>query len=211
VLDVTVGLRPGRVPLYPGDTPLQLGPVQSLSAGDPRTVSRLQCSVHAGTHVDGPAHYLEGAPGVEAVALDALVGPCWVADATHVQPHVDAAALERLGLPAAAERVLFRTRNSRLWDDPHFTEDFVAVTDDAARALVERGVRLVGVDGLSVAPYDEQTPTHVTLLRAGVAVVETLDLRRAAQGWYDLLCLPLLLPGADGAPARAVLAPRQSR
>lgn len=208
VLDVTVGLRPGGVPLYPGDTPLELEPVQSLSTGDPRTVSRLQCSVHAGTHVDGPAHYLEGAPGVDAVPLDALVGPCWVVDATAVGPHIDAPAVQRLEVPAEAERVLFRTRNSRLWDDPHFTEDFVALTDDAAVALVERDVRLVGVDGLSVAPYDEQTPTHVTLLRAGVAIVETLDLREAQQGWYDLLCLPLLLPGADGAPARAVLTPR---
>ena len=207
MLDVTVGLRPGRVPLYPGDTALELGHVQSLSSGDPCTVSRLQCSVHAGTHVDGPAHYLKGTGGVEVVPLDALIGPCWVADATAVEPHVDAAALRELDIPTEAERVLFRTRNSRLWDDPHFTEDFVAVTDDAACALVDRGVRLVGVDGLSVAPYDAQTPTHVTLLRAGIAVVETLDLRHAEQGWYDLLCLPLLMPGADGAPARAVLIP----
>jgi arylformamidase len=153
---------------------------------------------------------VEGGAGVEAVPLDALVGLCWVADATAVAPHVDAVALRELDVPAQAQRVLFRTRNSRIWDDPHFTEDFVAVTDDAAQALVERGVRLVGVDGLSVAPYDDQTPTHVTLLRAGVAIVETLDLRRARQGWYDLLCLPLLLPGADGAPARAVLAPREA-
>jgi arylformamidase len=208
VLDVTVGLRPGSVPLYPGDTPLELEPVQSLSTGDPRTVSRLQCSVHAGTHVDGPAHYVAGAAGVESVSLDALIGPCWVADATAVVPHINAAALRELDIPTQVERVLFRTRNSRIWDDPHFTEDFVAVSDDAAHALVERRIRLVGVDGLSVAPYDDQTPTHVTLLRANVAVVETLDLRRAEQGWYDLLCLPLLIPGADGAPARVVLAPR---
>jgi arylformamidase len=207
MLDVTVALRPGYVPLYPDDTPLELEHVQSLAAGDPRTVSRLQCSVHAGTHVDGPAHYLRGAPGVEAVPLDALIGRCWVADATGIEHHIDVAALNRLTVPDDAERILFRTRNSRLWDDPHFTPDFLAVREDAAEALVQRGVRLVGIDGLSIAPYAEQTPTHVTLLRSGVAVVETLDLRRAEQGWYELICLPLLMPGADGAPARAVLAP----
>ncbi|WP_219417383.1 cyclase family protein [Pseudonocardia nigra] len=207
MLDVTVALRPRKVPLYPGDTPLELGHVQSFSAGDGRNVSRLQCSVHAGTHVDGPAHYLDGAPGVEAVPLNALIGRTWVADATGVEQHVDVAVLDGLDIPPDAERVLFRTRNSRLWDEPRFTPDFLALREDAAQRLVERGVRLVGIDGLSIAPYSDQTPTHVTLLSAGVAVVETLDLRRVEQGWFDLVCLPLLLPGADGAPARAVLTP----
>jgi len=208
MIDVTVGLRPGQVPLYPGDTPLELDRAQAIAAGDRCNVSRLQCSVHAGTHVDGPAHYLDGAPGVEVVPLDALIGRTWVADATRVEQHIDAAVLRDLEIPPDAERILFRTRNSRLWDEPHFTPDFVAIREDGAHALVERGVRLVGIDGISIAPYTEQTPTHVALLRAGVAVVETLDLRNADQGWFDLVCLPLLLPGADGAPARAVLTPR---
>lgn len=207
MLDVTVALRPGQVPLYPGDTPLELERAQSIAAGDRCNVSRLQCSVHAGTHVDGPAHYLDGAPGVEVVPLDALIGRTWVADATRVERHIDAAVLRDLEIPPDAERVLFRTRNSRLWDEPRFTPDFVAIREDAAHALVDRGLRLVGIDGISIAPYTEQTPTHVALLRSGVAVVETLDLRRADQGWFDLVCLPLLLPGADGAPARAVLTP----
>jgi len=142
------------------------------------------------------------------VPLDALIGRAWVADATSVEQHIDAVALGDLDIPQDAERILFRTRNSRLWDEPHFTPDFVAIREDGAHALVERGVRLVGIDGISIAPYTEQTPTHVALLRAGVAVVETLDLRNADQGWFDLVCLPLLLPGADGAPARAVLTPR---
>jgi arylformamidase len=207
MLDVTVALQPGQVPLYPGDTPLELRRAQSMAAGDRCNVSRLQCSVHAGTHVDGPAHYLEGAPGVEVVPLDALIGRTWVADATRVEQHIDADVLRDLDIPPDAERVLFRTRNSRLWEEPHFTPDFLALREDAAQTLVERGVRLVGIDGISIAPYTEQTPTHVALLRSGVAVVETLDLRRAEQGWFHLVCLPLLLPGADGAPARAVLIP----
>jgi arylformamidase len=207
VADITVALRPGHVPLYPDDTPLELEHHQSIAEGHHANVSRLQCSVHAGTHVDGPSHYLDGGPGVESVALDALIGRTWVADATDVERHIDGAVVAALDIPPDAERVLFHTRNSRLWDAPRFTPDFLALTEDGARALVERGVRLVGIDGISIAPYEDQAPTHVVLLEAGVAVVETLDLRDVAAGWYGLVCLPLLLPGADGAPARALLTP----
>jgi arylformamidase len=206
-VDITVPLVPGRVPLYPGDTELVVERAMSQQDGSPNNVSRLVCSVHAGTHVDGAIHFIEGATGVEAVPLDALIGPAVVVDATHVRGHIDAAAAESLEIPEGAERVLVRTRNSRLWDDPHFTPDFTAFTADGARVLVDRGVRLVGVDGLSVAPYDDPTPAHVALLTAGVTIVETLDLRRVAPGPYHLWCLPLLVPGADGAPARAVVAP----
>jgi arylformamidase len=207
LLDVTVPLVPGFVPLYPRDTELQVGLHQSRASGDPSNVSRLVCSTHCGTHVDAPAHFMEGAAGIETVPLDALIGPALVVDATGVTGHIDAAALAALQPPLGTERVLFRTSNSRLWDRPRFTEDFVAMTPAAARALVDRGVRLVGIDYLSIAPYDDPAPTHEVLLRAGVVIVETLDLRAAAPGEYQLICLPLLVPGADGAPARALLAP----
>ena len=207
LIDVTVPLRPGLVPLYPGDTPLTVERAQALAQGDPSNVSRLECSAHCGTHVDAPVHFIEGAGGVETVPLDALIGPVWVVDAEQVTTSIDAAAVDALDIPADAERVLFRTRNSQLWDSPRFVEDFVALSEDGARALVERGVRLVGIDYLSVAPYGDPAPTHVALLGAGVAVVEALDLRRAVPGRYALTCLPLLVVGADGAPARAVLAP----
>ena len=206
-IDITVPLVPGRVPLYPGDTELVVERAMSQRDGSPSNVSRLMCSVHAGTHVDGAVHFIEGAAGVDAVPLDALIGPAVVVDATHVDGHIDAAVAERLPLPGGTERVLVRTRNSRLWDDPHFTPDFTAFTADGARVLADRGVRLVGVDGLSVAPYDDPAPAHLALLTAGVTIVETLDLRRVTAGRYHLWCLPLLLPGADGAPARALVAP----
>lgn len=205
LLDVSVPLQPGLVPLYPGDTELTVERVQALAGGDGVNVSKLGCSVHAGTHVDAPVHFIEGGGGIETVPLDALIGPAWVVDAEHVTRHIDAATLDTLDIPVGRDRVLFRTRNSRLWDDPRFTEDFIAITPDGASALVEQGVRLVGVDYLSVAPYDDPAPTHVVLLGAGVAVVETLDLRAAAPGPYHLTCLPAKLIGCDGAPARAVL------
>ncbi|MCV2489346.1 cyclase family protein [Geodermatophilus sp. YIM 151500] len=204
-VDVTVPLVPGRVPLYPGDTDLVVRRDQRRSLGDLANVSSMTCSLHCGTHVDAPVHFLDGREGVDAVPLDALVGPAWVADATGVRGDIDAAALEGIDVPDDATRVLFRTTNSALWDEPAFVEDYVSLTPDAAAALVRRGVRLVGIDYLSVASYREPAPTHEVLLDAGVVVLETLDLRAAEPGRWQLTCLPLRIPGADGAPARAVL------
>lgn len=207
VLDVSAPLIPGRVPLYPGDTPFTVERVQARAEGEQANVSRLECSVHAGTHVDAPVHFIDGAEGIEGVPLDALMGPAQVVDATAVAGHIDAEALSRLRIPDDAERILFRTRGSRLWDAARFVEDFPALTEDAAQALVARGVRCVGIDYLSIAPYDDPVPTHVALLSAGVAIIEALDLRRAAPGRYGLCCLPIKLVGSDGAPARVVLIP----
>jgi arylformamidase len=204
-VDISVALVPGQTPIYPGDTDLEVDRVQHLAHGDPANVSRLVCSTHCGTHVDAAVHFIEDRPGVEQIALDALLGRCWVADATAVEDQVDAAALRHLDIPDDATRVLFRTRNSQLWEHPKFTQDFVALAPDGADELVRRGIRLVGIDYLSIAPYDDPGPTHEALLRAGVTILETLDLRHVDPGWWTLTCLPLLLVGADGAPARAVL------
>ena len=204
-VDVTVPLVPGRVPLYPGDTELEVTRVQARAEGADANVSRLVCSLHCGTHVDGPAHFFDGEPGVEVVGVEALIGPAWVVDATSSSSMLDAARLDQLDIPAETSRVLFKTTNSAIWDDPTLVEDFVAVTADGAAALVERGVRTVGIDYLSIAPYDNPAPTHEVLLRAGVAIIETLDLRSVEAGPWHLTCLPLRIPGADGAPARAVL------
>lgn len=204
-VDISVALVPGHTPIYPGDTELAVDRVHSRASGESANVSRLVCSTHCGTHVDAPVHFLDGLPGIEDVALGTLIGPCWVADATGVSGHVSAAALGDVDIPDEATRLLLRTTNSLLWETSTFTEDFVALTPDAAEELVRRGVRLVGIDYLSIAPYDDPAPTHETLLRGGVTILETLDLRGVEPGWWTLSCLPLRIPGADGAPARAVL------
>jgi arylformamidase len=204
-VDVTAALAPGRLPAYPGDTALTIRRDAALADGDLANLSSITCSLHTGTHVDAPLHFLDDGAGVEALPLDALIGPAWVVDASSIPGHVDAAALATLDLPPDAERVLFKTRNAALWESPSFVEGYVALTADAAAVLVDRGVRLVGIDYLSIAPYDDPAPTHEVLLRAGVVIVETLDLRAAEPGEWTLTCLPLLVPGGDGAPARAVL------
>lgn len=208
--DVTVQLRPG-MPTWPGEDGVELRPVKRIADGDPANVHTLGMGIHTGTHVDAPRHFVDGARTAESLSLDVLVGPCLVADVAGA-PDVSAAELEALfpAGTAAPERLLLRTRNSSgpspAWADDAFREDYAAIGHDAARWLVERGVRLVGVDYLSVEPYRAEEPvTHRTLLGAGVTIVEGLDLRSIAPGAYRLHCLPLLLRDAEGAPARVVL------
>jgi arylformamidase len=205
-IDVSVPVASGMV-VYEGDPQVRIERVSAIADGDLADVSRVELGSHTGTHVDAPAHFLRGAPGADALPLDALIGPAVVVEAAGVEGDIDAAALGVLDLPADTERVLFRTRNARLWERGAFSPDYVGVAEDAARELVARGVRLVGIDYLSIAPSGDPAPTHLTLLGAGVVVLEGLDLRAAEPGRYTLVCLPLRLAGADGAPARALLGP----
>jgi arylformamidase len=158
--------------------------------------------------VDAPLHFVEGGASVEQLSLDTLVGPSLVVG---FGPDVDAitpAHLEALALPSRTERLLLKTRNSVLWDDPThpFSSEYVALTSEAATWLVGRGVRLVGIDYLSIQRFEDAEPlTHRVLLEAGVIIVEGLNLSQVEPGPYHLACLPLKLVGSDGAPARAVL------
>lgn len=197
LIDISVPIRSGMV-TYPGDPVVTIERVSSLAAGDVANVSRAALGLHTGTHVDAPLHFIEGAGAVDGLALHALVGPCRVVTLPDLDPDRVAAALPD------AERVLFKTPNSELWARDSFTEDFLSFDAAGARVLVERGVRLVGVDYLSVGDAE----AHRVLLGAGVVVVEGLDLRGVESGAYELVCLPLRVVGADGAPARAVLVRR---
>jgi arylformamidase len=203
-IDVTVPVRPG-MPVYAGDPAVALERVSSLSSGGVCNLSRLDFGLHSGTHIDAPLHFIDGAPGVEETPLAALIGDACVVDATALAGAIDAGALGTLAIPPGSRRVLFKTSNSLLWDSDAFSPDFVALTADAALTLVDRGVQLVGIDYLSIAPYADPAPTHLALLRAGVVILEGLDLRRVTAGAYRMTCLPLLVPGADGAPARTLL------
>lgn len=204
IFDISVPVHPGMV-VYAGDPDVYLERVKTVAGGSSANVSKLDFGVHTGTHIDAPVHFIEGAGATETVPLDALVGPTVVVDATMLKDHIDAAALSRLAIPAGAERVIFKTQNSRLWDLPAFSADFIGLLGEAAEALVERGVRLVGIDYLSIGPKGNGVPTHTALLRAGVVILEGLDLRAVTPGAYMLAALPLRLVGSDGAPTRAVL------
>ena len=200
IFDISVPIRPGMV-TYEGDPDVHLERAVSIADGAAANISRLDLGVHTGTHVDAPLHFIEGAPGAETLPLDVLVGPARVVDATDVTGALDEDALRGLGLPERAERLIFKTQNSRLWERDEFSDDFVRLSGDGARYLLDRGVRLVGIDYLSVGNED----AHHELLRAGVVPIEGLALRRVEPGLYQLVCLPLRLVGSEGAPARAVL------
>ncbi len=208
--DATLLLRPG-MPTYPGEEGPHLELVKSRARGDPAHVRRLTLALHTGTHVDAPEHFVEGGRTVDQLPLGVLVGRCEVVSVAGA-PHVSAADLEALfpsGRPVP-ERLLLRTRNSDgprpLLERDEFVQGFAAIAHDAAGWLVARGVRLVGIDYLSVEPFEAEEPlTHRTLLGAGVVAVEGLLLARIAPGPYTLHCLPAYLAGADGAPARVLL------
>jgi len=200
ILDVSIPIRT-RMPIYPANAGVALRRVDAIADGAVANVSAVDLGAHTGTHVDAPNHFLDGAGGVDTVALAPLIGPAVVVDATAVDKTLDAAAVAAAGVPAGAERVLFKTRNSQLWEQDEFSEDFVSFDASGARALLDAGVSLVGIDYLSVG----DPGAHRALLGADVAVVEGLDLRAVEPGPYQLVCLPLKLVGSDGGPARAVL------
>jgi arylformamidase len=202
--DVTVPIRPD-MPVYEGDPAVRITRTASIADGDLANVSRLDLGAHTGTHIDAPVHFRDGAPGIDALPLDVLIGTAQVVDATHLDTHIDADALASLAIADGAERVLFKTKNSRLWERDTFSRDFIALAESGASELIRRGVRLTGIDYLSIAPTDDPAPVHHLLLDAGVVIVEGLDLRGMAAGMYDLICLPLRIVDADGAPARVVL------
>jgi arylformamidase len=199
LIDVTVPIREGMV-TYPGDPVVQTQLHSAIGRGDDVNLTRLDFGVHSGTHIDAPVHFLEGCHGVDAWPLDALVGPAAVVYARAVEGVLDRETLEGLAIPDVP-RLLFRTSNSELWERSTFAHDFVHFVGSGAEVLVERGVRLVGIDYLSIGDED----AHKVLLGAGIVVVEGLDLRQAGPGEYELLCLPMKIEGADGAPARVVL------
>ncbi len=203
IVDVSVALREGMV-IYPGDAPFQLRPHSRIADGAGSNNSVILMGSHTGTHVDAPHHMLDGQSTVERLPLDHLVGPCRVVDLPDVEA-IGAAELDPVDLHGA-ERVLFRTRNSRHWGDDRFYEDFTALTGDGAARLVRAGVKLVGVDYLSVdRRHSGNHPAHMELMHAGVTIVEGLDLSQAEPGDYLLVVAPLKIVGCDGAPARVFL------
>ncbi|QQS45990.1 MAG: cyclase family protein [Acidobacteriota bacterium] len=202
--DITVPIS-NELPVYPGDPPIEIRRTQSIENGDIARVSHLSFGTHIGTHIDPPYHFIKEGVTLDQLPLDVLIGPARVVDCGEVAV-IDRPLLSRLDL-GNADRILFKTRNSRFWrESREFRKDFVYLETSAAEALVELGVRLVGIDYLSVEKYDfDQPTTHWTLLGNNVIVVEGLDLSEVTAGEYELICLPLRIRDGDGGPARVVL------
>ena len=204
--DITLPFS-ARLPAWPGEPKPVIEKLLSLSDGGVANVSRVDACVHFGTHMDAPLHFINGGNDIAAMPVDVQIGPALV---LHL-PDADAITADLLDaqdIPAGTERILFKTRNSDLWNDPdhEFFKDFVAVAPDGAEWLVQNKIRLVGIDYLSIETFHtKEFPAHKILLGAGMAIAEGLDLRAVEPGGYEMACLPMKIAGSDGAPARVVL------
>ena len=206
IYDVTVAIRE-QMPVWEGDPPVVIRGERALAAGDGANVSSLCFGAHTGTHVDAPNHFIEGTRWVDELELEKLIGPCRVVE---IDGSVVAIGPEHLSELGGVERLILKTRNSAFWNTPEdgFRKDFTYITPEAARAIANAGLKLIGIDYLSIeAPGAVGHPVHVTLLEKEVVILEGLDLREVAAGDYELVCLPLKYVGGtgDGAPARTIL------
>lgn len=208
IYDVSVPLS-GATPTYPGDPGIRIEPWLTLANGDNANVSFMHFGLHSGTHVDAPSHFIEGGSKVSSLPLNSLIG---VADVVEVPDDVRVINSDFVAANCtnSSERILFKTRNSAFWNNPQdgFREDYTYLDAEAAKLLVTSGVRLVGIDYLSVEEFrSEKFETHLALLSKDVVILEGLDLRAVPSGTYELICLPLKIAGGagDGAPARVVL------
>lgn len=203
--DISLTLSP-ELPVWPGDPPFKRTYLSEIANGQNSNTSFLEMGAHIGTHVDAPDHFLGDGRTVENLALSVLCGRAYVLDLPGIDL-ITADILEKAEIPPRTRRILFKTRNSQYWarGENKFQTDFVGLSKDAAQFLVDKGFKLVGIDYLSIAPYKQSRPTHEALLKAGIVILEGLNLTEVSMGRYTLFCLPLKLAGSDGAPARAML------
>lgn len=194
-------------PVYEGDPIVKIDVCAEIAKGDKVNITQLCFGAHTSTHVDAPNHFIEGTRQVHELELEKLIGNCRVIE---IDKNVTAITAKHVENLENVERLLFKTRNSEFWNEPEkgFRKDFTYIEPEAARVLVEKGIKLVGIDYLSVEKFGSSDfATHITLLEKEVVIIEGLDLREVSAGDYELLCLPLkvISPTGDGAPARTVL------
>jgi arylformamidase len=206
IYDVTVAVSE-QTPIYKGDPGVEISSFKAIARGDSANVSKASFGVHTGTHVDAPNHFIDGARRVHELDPEKLIGRCRVVE---IADEVTAIEPEHIGDIDGVERILFKTRNSGFWSEPDkgFRPDYTYLTPDTAKLLADSGMKLVGVDYLSIEKSGSPGhPVHVTLLGKEIVILEGVDLREVSPGDYELICMPLKYIGStgDGAPARTML------
>jgi arylformamidase len=207
IYDVTVAIGPDT-PIYAGDPPASVESAKRLAGGDSANVSKLAFGAHTGTHVDAPNHFIDGMRRVDRLDLNKLIGPCRV---IRIADDVKTIEPEHFDNIEGIERVIFKTQNSAFWNETEFHSDFTHLSPAAADALVESGIKLVGIDYLSIERFKSgDHAVHKAFLSKEIVILEGLDLREVEPGDYELICLPLKYEGGegDGSPARTVLISR---
>ena len=195
------------MPIWPNDPGISMDLTRSIARGDNANVTRLNMGVHTGTHIDAPFHFEPNEATIDQLSLDVLIGPCRIFEIPETSQAIGPSDLEKLDFDNHI-RVLFKTRNSKLWKKGErvFKKDFVHMHLEGAKFLIDQSIKLVGIDYLSIENYGSlDHATHHLLLRNNVVILEGLDLSGVSPGDYELIALPLKLKGADGSPARVVL------
>ena len=208
-IDISVSIDE-NLAVWPGSSPVKFNQCKSINKGDNSNDTEWMASVHVGTHIDAPLHFLKNGPSVDQLDLTRLIGEARVV-ALPKKREITAADLKKALAPYKnTKRLLLKTDNSRLWktSPDKFHKDFVALTADAARWVVKQGIVLIGIDYFSIQRFKDGPQVHRTLLRSGVVILESIDLFSVVPGRYDLICLPLKLKGIEAAPVRAVLYPK---
>lgn len=200
--DITVSLS-SDLPIYPGDPGINIEPFSRISQGDSANVSRISMGSHSGTHLDAPFHFDDAGTTVDEIALETVIGKALVLEILGTK-EIGREELEKFRIEGE-ERLLLKTDNSKLWQRKGFCEEYAALTKEGAQYLRDAGVRLVGIDYLSIERFHGEGDVHRTLLEDGILVIEGVNLDGIKAGHYQLICLPLKLKGGDGAPVRALL------
>ena len=207
LIDVSLEIGPDLL-VWPRNPGVAITPTSRISRGDSSNVSEIRLGSHTGTHIDPPFHFLDDGITAEDLPLEVMMGDTTVADLRGIAGSIGPDELEGSSLSGEITRLLLRTDNSALWavDPPSFTDEYVSLSPDGAHWVVDKGIRLIGIDFLSIeARGAPGHPTHRTLLEAGVVILEGLDLSGVEPGEYTLVCFPLKIAGGYGAPTRAVL------
>ncbi len=206
IFDISVPIKNNMV-VWPGDPQVKNIEVSSISNGGEANITSLQMSAHTGTHIDAPKHFIDDGRSIDQLDLHLLIGDVHVIEIDDLVKLIDEKVLEELKIDHWPKRVLFKTANStsKLLDKDDFIQDYVALSKDASQFLIKRGVKLVGIDYLSIAPFDNGDETHTALLSNDIIILEGLKLSKIEPGLYQMVALPINLFGADGAPARVVL------
>ncbi len=191
-------------PIYPGDPEIKISPIYSTLKGDSANILELKFGSHVGTHIDAPYHFLQNRKTLDEIELDRFLGTAQVCELDVVES-ISEADLQSIEINEG-DIILFKTRNSGLWNKREFQRDFIYLSPEAAEYLVARRIKGVGIDYLSIEKYkSREHSTHQTLLRNDVLILEGINLKDVPAGEYFLICFPLKLIGADGSPVRAIL------
>lgn len=202
IYDISVSLQ-DKMPLWPGDPGFKWTQTKSIEQGEVANLSKISLGSHTGTHIDAPVHFVNDAKTIDKLPIEMLIGKAIVFEVDSEQ-RISETDLKKLDLEGVT-RALFKTRNSSLWESDEFTDDFVAFDIPAAKYLAGKGVQLVGIDYLSVGPFEDGVGVHQAFLENEIVVVESINLSEVPAGEYELICLPLRILGSEGAPARALL------